>query len=821
MVEKTDGKDHLFVSLPPFRNDFCSTRRECVAIIYVFIVLMKNRKLIILILSLFCCLSAAFPQTQGVVSGTVKDAESGETLVGVAVYVEKLKLGTTTNENGFYELKLPYGEQHLSISFVGYQTVEKKVNVTAKPHKLNVNLTVDSKMLSEVQITGQRVDRNVSEMAMSVQTLDMITIKKVPALMGEVDVIKTIQLLPGVQAASEGSSGFSVRGGGTDQNLILLDGARIYNASHFLGFFSVFNNDAVKDATLYKGDIPANYGGRLSSVLDVQVKDEMPSKFSGSGGIGLVTSRLMLEAPLFNQKTSVMVAGRTTYAGLVIPFLGEDLKGSKLHFFDLNAKVTQVLNEKNRLYISGYHGRDAFGLKDMMGLGYGNSSATLRWNHIFGERLASNLSLIGSLYNYAIDIYFEPYDFTIKAGSQDLRLSYDFTMIWNEDNISKFGVTSGILAFKQGELEDRGGALSQYLQLDQTTIVKRKGLEHALYFTHDQTFSPRFSIRYGIRLSAFQNIGKEDFYVFDENHNVTDTLHYGAGQIFHTEIHPEPRLALMYRIDEKSSVKASYSRTVQYAQVASAATGGLPFDVWFPISPNIKPQTCDQFAAGYFRNFKDNAIETSVEVYYKNFKNVIDFKDNAMTYGNVLIDGELRCGKGRSYGVELLVRKNVGKFTGWISYTYSRTLRTVPDINFGKEYRSPYDRPHNFVIVLNYDFTPRLSAAVNWIYNTGQPVTFPYGQYTIDGVTYAVYNGSRNESRYPDYHRLDVSLTWRLGEKKWKKWHSELNVSVYNAYARHNTWAITFAPDETTGGLITQRMYLFSAVPSISYNFNF
>ena len=779
-----------------------------------------QRKLIILIICFLSCWTSAMAQQKGIVSGIIKDADSGETLIGVSIYVEKLKTGTTTNEKGYYELTLPVGEQQLKISYIGYVAVDKKVTISSKPQKLNISLKPDVTTLSEVEITGQKKDRNVSEMAMSVQTLDMITIKKIPALMGEVDVIKTIQLLPGVQAASEGSSGFSVRGGGTDQNLILLDDAPIYNASHLLGFFSVFNNDAVKDATLYKGDIPANYGGRLSSVLDVQIKDEMPKKLTGSGGIGLVTSRLMLETPMFEQKTSVMLAGRTTYSGLVIPFLGDDLKGSNIYFYDLNAKVTQVLNKNNRLFVSAYHGSDRFAMVDMVGLGYGNSSATVRWNHIFGDRLTSNLSLIGSHYNYAIDIWFNPYDFTIKAGSDDLKLSYDFAMIWNENNVSKFGVTSGFQAFKQGELEDRGGAISQYLQIDQSEIVKRKGLEHALYFTHDQTFSPRFSMRYGLRVSAFQNIGEEDFFTFDGQHNVMDTIQYASGEVFHTEVHPEPRVAAMFRIDEKSSVKASYSRTVQYAQVASAATGGLPFDVWFPISPNIKPQKCDQFAVGYFRNFKNDAIETSAEIYYKNLQNVIDFKDNALTYGNLLIDGELRCGKGRSFGAEFLIRKNVGKFTGWISYTYSRTLRTIEDINFGKEYRSPYDRPHNFVFVANYDFTPRLSAAINWIYNTGQPVTYPYGQYTIGGVTYAVYNGSRNESRYPDYHRMDVSVTWKLGDHRWKKWESELNVSVYNAYAHRNTWAITFTPDENSG-IKTEKMYLFSAVPSISYNFKF
>lgn len=759
-------------------------------------------------------------QQKGRVSGVVRDAETGETLIGVAIYSAELKTGVVTNEKGRFEIDLPTGNHKLQFSYVGFETYEIVVSIGQKPKTLNVKLQPEVTRLSEVQVTSQKPDRNVSEMAMSVQSLDMITIKKIPALMGEVDVIKSIQLLPGVQAASEGSSGFSVRGGGTDENLILLDDAPIYNASHFLGFFSVFNNDVVKEATLYKGDIPANYGGRLSSVLDVKVKDEMPKKLSGQGGMGLVTSRLTLETPLFENQTSLLLGGRTTYAGLVIPFMGDDVKGSDIYFFDLNAKVTQRINDNNRLFLSAYHGRDRFQVMDLMGLGYGNSSATLRWNHIFSDRLTSNLTMIGTKYNYVIDIWFDPYDFTLKAGSQSAALDYDFTMLWNENHTSRWGLSSSFLSLEQGQLEDRGGALAQYLNLDSMTVVRRKALDHALYFTHDHTITPRFSMRYGLRLSCFQNIGAEDFYVFDENYQVTDTIHYGKGEIFNTELHAEPRLASMFRIDEVSSVKASYSRTFQYVQVASAATGGLPFDVWFPISPNVKPQRCDQFAIGYFRNFHNDAIETSVELYYKNLKDVMDFKDNAMTYGNVLIDGELRIGKGRSFGAEFLVRKNTGKLTGWISYTYARTYRTIPGINFGEEYRSPYDRPHNFVIVANYDITPRLNVAANWIYNTGQPVTYPFGQYTMGGVTYAIYNGSRNESRYPAYHRMDLSMTWQLPKRRWKLWDSELNVSVYNVYAHHNTWAVTFAQDGE-GGVKTQRMYLFSAVPSISYQFKF
>ena len=781
---------------------------------------MKRKFVLLFVFALAFCFSAL--AQQGKVSGVVKDAESGETLIGVSIYEEKLQVGTTTDEKGHYELDLPVGEHVLRVSYIGYSTLNKKVNATAKPQTLNLKLQPEFEKLSEVEVTGERKDSNVSAMSMSVQTLDMITIKKIPALMGEVDVIKGITLLPGVQSASEGSSGFSVRGGGTDHNLILLDGAPIYNASHFLGFFSVFNNDVVKDATLYKGDIPANFGDRLSSVLDVSVKDEMPKRFSLQGGVGIVTSRLMLEAPLFEQNTSVLLAGRTTYAGLVLPFMGEDLNKSAIYFYDLNAKVTHMLDKNNRLYFSVYHGYDKFSMQDMIRMGYGNSSATFRWNHIFSDKLSSNLSLIGSHYNYSVGLKYNPYDFNVKAGTDAATLLYDFTMVWNDKHVSKFGLSTGIQSYKQGEIDDKGGALAQYLQIDQTESVARKALEHAIYVSHDYTPTPRFSLRLGARLSCFQNIGEEDFFVFDDIfYAVRDTIHYGKGEIFHTEIHPEPRVAAMYRINEKSSVKASYSRTVQYAQVSSSATGGLPFDVWFPVSPNVKPQKCDQFALGYFRNFKNDAIETSVEVYYKNLQNVIDFKDNAITYGYLLIDGELRFGKGRSYGAEFLVRKNVGKFTGWVSYTYSRSFRSIKDIDYGIEYRSPYDRPHNFVIVANYDLNQRISLAANWIYNTGKPVTYPYGQYTIGGVTYAVYNGKRNQSRYPAYHRLDLSFTCKLGKlDKNRRWQHDLNVSVYNAYARHNTWAIMFDQGEN-GSILTKNMYLFSAVPSITYNFKF
>jgi len=760
-------------------------------------------------------------QKVGTIAGKVSDAETRETLVGVTVYDGPTGLGTSTGMKGEYTLKLPVGTHEVKFSYVGYKPVMVKFVVEAnKTVKRDVRLEPDVAMLKEVEVSGRRADRNVSELAMSVQTLDMKVISKVPALLGEVDVIKTIQLLPGVQAASEGSSGFSVRGGGTDQNLILLDEAPIYNASHFLGFFSVFNNDVVKEATLLKGDIPAVYGGRLSSVLDVKVKDEIPPALTYSGGIGLITSRLSVEAPFNNNQTSVLLAGRTTYAGLVMPFLGENMRGSNLYFYDLNGKIIHRINSKNQISLSAYSGNDEFLLSKKVGVGYGNKSVSARWNHIFGDKLVSDLNFLVSAYNMHLDILFDPYDFTLGGSLRDMSLKYNMKYIWNENHTTKFGVSATRHDFGQGSLEDRGGALSQYLGVDANTEVMRKAMEYAAYVSHDHNLGSRFSLRYGLRLSAMQNFGHEEFFVFDSNYNVSDTIVYGKGEFFHTEIHPEPRLAAMYRIDEQSSVKASYSRTVQYVQVASNATGGLPFEVWFPSSPNVKPQKCGQYSVGYFRNFKNDAIETSFEVYYKNMTDVADFKDNAQTYANLLIDGELRCGKGRSYGAEFLVRKNTGNLTGWISYTYARSFRTISDINFGREYRSPFDRPHNFVIVMSYEINDRLDVSANWIYNTGQPVTYPYGKYTIDNATYAIYNGTRNESRYPSYHRLDLSVNYKTKKRSWKKFDGVINVSVYNVYANKNTWAVTFETDEA-GNLITNKMYLFSAVPSISYNFKF
>ena len=774
-----------------------------------------KRFLIIFIILIFSALTI---EAQTGIYGVIKDEDSSELLVGAQIYVDSLQVGTVSNYNGYYDLSLKPGSYTVRFSYIGYTTIDRKIVIDNSRKRMNVNLKMESQMLDNVVITSKKPDANVRELAMSVQKLEMIKVRKIPALMGEVDVIKAVQLLPGVQAASEGSSGYSVRGGSPDQNLITIDDAPVYNASHFLGFFSVFNNDVVKDATLYKGDIPACYDSRLSSVLDIKTIDEIPDHLTLNGGLGILTSRLMVNMPFNKQRTAVMLAGRLTYGGVIAPFIIDDLKDTRLYFYDLNGKIIHSFNAKNRLYLSVYNGYDKIGLKNIMSIGYGNTTTTARWNHIFGQKLTSNLSLHYTRYRYDIDVTMDPYDFSVTAGIKDLTGKYDFTWLANDKMTSRFGVAFTYHKFNQGELNDRTGVVGQYFSLDTQAHYYRKALESALYFSNEHIINPFFKIRYGMRLSMFQNIGDETLYLFDDDYQCYDSIHYGSGVIFNTDVHIEPRVALMYQLDATSSIKASYSRTVQYAQIATNATGGLPFDIWFPSSPNIKPQKCNQIAAGYFRNFRGNDIEVSVEMFYKHITDVIDFVDDAQLYGNALIDGEVRVGKGRSYGAEFLVRKNFGKLTGWVSYTYSRSFRTVKGISHDEEYRSPYDRPHCISIVLNYEINDKIDVSANWIYNTGQPVTYPYGKYSDHGSTYAIYNGYRNQSRYPDYHRLDLSAT--IKGKKHERWQGEWNISIYNVYARHNTWAVTFVPGEDNT-LETKRIYLFSIIPSVSYNFKF
>jgi hypothetical protein len=751
------------------------------------------------------------------VSGHIKDASNGEELIGAAVIVEELGRGAVTNAYGFYSLSLTPGFYHLKFSYLGYELQSRAINLNGDL-LLNIELSEDIQELEEVTISAEGPRTQIRKAEMSVNKLQIKTIKRIPTLLGEVDVIKAIQLLPGVQASSEGASGFSVRGGNPDQNLILLDEATVYNASHLMGFFSVFNNDAVKDVKLYKGDIPADYGGRLSSLLDVRMKDGNLKQFSGSGGIGTLSSRLTLEGPILRDKTSFLVAGRRTYADLFLPFArDEDVRKSDLYFYDLNLKLSHIFNEKNRLYASGYLGRDVFG-NIFARMAFGNQTYSVRWNHVFSGRLFSNFTVIHNRYDYELGTpEGESNAFVWKSRMKDYSAKADLNYFITPEHTLKFGLISTFHDFSPGNARGLG---DQSL-FTEFILPSNYSLENGAYLSAESSLGEHWNFSYGLRFSSFHNMGPSTVYNYDDAYVAVDSTVYGRGEFYQYFGGLEPRIAVSFLLDEVSSLKASYSRNRQYIQLAQNSTAGTPLDVWFPSSPNVDPQIADQVAVGYFRNFWNDRLEASVEAYYKKINNAIDFKDHAMLLLNPHMEGELRIGEGRSGGLEFLVRKNSGRLTGWISYTWSRTERIVPEINNGDPYPAPYDKPHDLAIVLNYEISKRIWISGNWVYSTGLPVTFPTGRFEYMGNIAPVYS-SRNAYRMPDYHRLDLSVSLAGKEIPGRRWGWDLNLSAYNAYARKNAWAINFVQDENDPNLTyAEKTYLFSIVPALTFNFHF
>ena len=579
-----------------------------------------------------------------------------------------------------------------------------------------------------------------------------------------------------------------------------------------MGFFSVFNNDAINDVKLYKGDIPAYYGGRLSSVLDVRMKEGNNKKLAVTGGIGLISSRLTLEGPILNEKTSFLISGRRTYADLFFPLsTDESVKKSTMYFYDLNLKVNHQFNDNNRLFLSAYLGRDIFGQKDLASAGFGNKTATLRWNHQFSGKLFSNLTAIASNYDYALKMEQGGSKSFWNSKLTDYSLKADFNYYPNPENEIKFGATTTYHAIDPCDA---------WIEADSTQSFpnqKNYELEHAFYASNQEKIGEKFTLKYGLRFSIFQNIGKSTLMHYNQNHTFTYSEKIPWNSIFNTYQRIEPRLGANYTLNDVSSIKASYSRTVQYMQLASNSNGGMPLDYWFPSSPNIKPQVSDQYALGYVRNLFDNNIEFSVEGFYKKMDNVIDFTDHAVLLFNDRLEGDIRIGKAQSYGLEFLIRRNEGKLNGWISYTLSKATRKISGINDGKEYNAPYDKPNNINIILNYEFTPRITLSANWIYATGTPITFPIGSYQLGNEKVPIYS-DRNAYRMRDYHRLDLSLSIKGKDSPNKLWHGEWVFSLYNAYGRHNDWMLNFDLKEGK----TTRTYLpFVFFPGITYNFNF
>ncbi len=774
-------------------------------------------RIFILIFSILLSYSAIC-QNQFTLSGYVKDKINGEELIGAAVTVKNTTTGAVTNLYGYYSLTLPKGQYDIMFSFIGYESITKNIDLTQNV-KLDIELTSSSKELQEVLVVGEKNNENVSSVNMSTVNVKMESLKKIPALMGEIDVIRSIQLLPGVQSAGEGSTGFFVRGGGVDQNLVLLDEATVFNASHLMGFFSVFNSDAIKDAQLYKGGIPARYGGRLSSVLDIRMKEGNMKKLAVSGGIGAISSRLTLEGPIVKDKASFILSGRRTYADLFLKLSNnEGLRNSQLYFYDFNGKINYKINDNNRIFASGYFGRDILSIAKFFNISWGNQTFTLRWNHLFSEKLFSNISFIYSNYNYKLGIPEGLQSFDWNSNIINYSIKNDYTYYLNPSNTIRYGFQSTFLDFNPATFTPgKGNDVLTGLKLP-----NKYGLEHGIYVSNEQKIGARITIDYGLRLSIFQNIGPDTIYQFNETFDTipgNGYVSYKKGEFFNTYSGLEPRVGINYSINEFSSFKLSYNRIFQYLHLANNSTSGTPLDVWFPSDPNVQPRRADQVALGYFRNFFSNMFETSVEVYYKEFKNDIDFKDNAQLIFNRLISGEIRIGEGRSYGTEFFIRKNSGKINGWISYTFSRSFRTIQTINNGNEYPANFDRPHNFSFVFSYDISKKYSVGATWVYVTGLPLTAPTGKFEYQGMQVPIYS-DRNGARIPDYHRGDFSVTY-TPDREGKKFKDNWNLSIYNLYARKNPFSVTFKENDQTGETEAVKTYLFSIIPTITYNFNF
>ncbi len=775
------------------------------------------------VLILICLFLKTYAQNF-TVSGYVKVAGSGEALIGATCYIPEMQTGVTSNQYGFYSITLPPGIHQINFSFIGYET--QNIRLDLKEDKtLNISMVEDTKQIGDVVVTGEKKDRNVESTEMSMERISVKLVKKLPSFMGEVDVLKTITLLPGIQNGGEGSSGLYVRGGGPDENLMILDEAPVYNASHLMGFFSVFNSDAIKDIEVYKGGIPSQYGGKASSVIDIRMKDGNINEFKGQAGIGNISSRLTLEGAVIKDKWSFVVSGRRTYADVVARMMGVDeLKENSLYFYDLNLKTNVQFSQKDRLYISAYSGDDYFKLGESIYMRWGNLTGTARWNHIYGNKLFSNTSVIYSNYSYNLGVPGNSADqFDWNSQIKDFNFKEDFNWYINNDNKVNFGVNLIKHHFEPGNINANESSFFNSLKL-----TNYNAIEGAVYASNEQKLGTLLTLKYGLRLSVFQQIGVGKVRIYQNpdapksDETISETS-YGNGELIGSPyIYPEPRISFKLTTGETSSVKASYNRMVQNLHLISNTTSPTPLDIWLPTSKYIKPLIADQVAAGYFRNLSDNAFETSVEVYYKSLKNVLDYKDGAELFLNEDLETELLTGKGYAYGMEMQIKKQEGKITGWASYTLAKSMRKIPGINDGKAYPSTYDRTHDVSLVANYELNKQLSLAANWVYSTGNPVTYPVAKYEVQGNTLFYYS-KRNGNRIPDYHRLDLSLTYNSKKNESRKIKRSLNVSFYNVYARRNAYSIYFRQNEDNSN-ITEAVRLSiigTVIPAVTYNFTF
>ncbi|NMH27935.1 TonB-dependent receptor [Flavobacterium silvaticum] len=768
---------------------------------------------------------------QFTLSGTISDSSNNETLIGASVYVVETKSGTTTNEYGFYSISLPPGTYTVKITYVGFLDQQQTVTLNSNTRQ-NFKVSSDSQQLSEVVVSSDNPKTNIRKPEMSVNKMTVAEIKRMPVVLGETDVLKSILSLPGVTNAGEGASGFNVRGGAADQNLILLDEATVYNSSHLFGFFSVFNSDAIKDLKLYKGGIPARYGGRVSSVLEIYQKDGNSNEFHASGGIGLISSRLMGEGPIVKEKGSFLVAARASYAHLFLKLTDND---NSAYFYDLNTKLNYKLNDNNNLYLSGYFGRDVIDINDNFNNKYGNTVLNLRWNHLFSEKLFSNLSLIYSDYYYGLNLDF--IGFNWDSGIKNYNIKYDFKHYLSDKFKLFYGLNAIYYDFNPGEItpsNETSGVIAR-------TLEQKHAFEPAIYLEAEQELGSKFTVNYGLRYSLFYRLGAQSYNLYANDQPVVynselglyekadpiGTREYSKGETIAHFNNLEPRASVAYEITSDQSVKASYNRTTQYLHLISNTSSPTPLDVWAPADNYLKPQIQDQYALGYFRNFKDGAYSLETEVFYKKLKNRVDYIDGADLIGNDAIEQVVLPGRARAYGLEVLVRKNSGRLNGWVSYTLSRSEQQTPGgnasgpgINDGQWYKTGYDKLHNLAVTASYKYTEKWSFGANFALQSGQPATFPNGQYEYQGIIVPNY-GLRNEERLPAYHHLDISATYVGKPQKKKGWQSEWVFSIYNLYNRMNSASISFRQNEDTGANEAVRLSIFGIIPSVTYNFKF
>ena len=783
-------------------------------------------------LLLFCLNSfLIYSQEKFTISGTVSNIESNETLIGVNILFPELQTGSATNEYGFFSITLPEGTYKVQISFLGFYDLVETINLS-EDKVFNYQLSEAIESLGEVIIKKNVEKLDIRRPQMSVNALSSNSIKQIPVVLGEADVIKSITLLPGVTNAGEGASGFNVRGGAVDQNLILLDEATIYNSSHLFGFFSVFNPDAIKDLKLYKGGIPARYGGRVSSVLDIYQKEGNSKQFHGNGGIGIVSSRLLLEGPIKKDEGSFLLGGRSSYAHLFLPLFDIDNKAS---FYDLNSKISYKLNDKNNFYLSGYFGRDIFTISDSFENTYGNAVLNFRWNHLFSDKIFTNLSVIYSDYYYGLKLNFVEFDW--NSGIQNFNLKYDFKHYLTNKITLQYGLNSIYYKFNPGKIEPSTPTSG----INPFQLTNKYAFENAIYLDAEHRLTGNLTASYGLRFSSFLRLGQDELNVYENNQAVLfnedlqiyekadpiDTDTFNRSDIIESFSNLEPRVSLAYQLNDQSSIKASYNRMSQYLHLLSNTSSPTPLDVWTPSGKYIKPQLLDQFAVGYFRNFKDNEYSLEIESFYKEIKNRIDYIDGTDLIANNAIEQVILNGDAKAYGLEFLLRKNEGRFKGWLAYTLSKSeqktegrTKTELGINNGNWYNTPYDKTHDISFTGSYELNKKWQFNANFLFQTGQPTTYPNAQYEYNGINIPSYS-NRNEFRLPSYHRLDISTNYTPKPDKTKGWQASWVFGIYNLYNRRNAASISFSENRNTGANEAIRLSIFGIIPSVSYNFKF